>query len=159
MMFRPAILLAALAVSVSACGFQPVHAPRAASNAGPISIQQIDGRAGHELRKALLLETASGLPGAEGGGELIVDLKEEVIRQGFRPDGVAFRTSVRLTASYVADLGDTAISGTQSAEVNINLPDGPYAELALSNDATERAATTLARRMFDDMVLKLDAPN
>lgn len=148
--------LLALVLPLAACGFEPVHAPRAASSPGAISVNTVDGRAGHELRAALLSELSPGLPGAEQGGALTLDLNERIVYLGFRPDGAAFRAAIRLDADYVLDLDSDAVSGSANAEVFYSVPPNtPYGDVSAQNDATERAARQLARRLRDDMVLQL----
>lgn len=148
--------LLACAFALASCGFEPVHSPRLASGPSAISVPVIEGRAGHELRSALLGELASGLPGAEQGGALDLDLDESIVYLGFRPDGAAFRGAVRLNARYVLDVETDAVSGTATSEVFFAVPaDTPYADVAAQTDATERAARELARALRDDMILRL----
>lgn len=150
------LALLACAFALTSCGFEPVHQPRLASGPGTISVPTIEGRAGHELRVALLSEMASGLPGAEQGGALDIDLDESIVYLGFRPDGAAFRGAVRLNANYVLDISSDAISGSASSEVFFTVPaNTPYADVAAQTDATERAARELARALRDDMILRL----
>ena len=148
-------ILVALLASVSACGFEPVYSPALSAGQSPIQVSEIPGRAGHELRQALLLETRSGLRGAATGGSMDVDLEETVLRTGFRSDGTAFRATLRLSARYVIDLGDGAISGEQSAETSFDVPDEPYADISAQNGAAQRMARELARKIVDDATLRL----
>ncbi|MEO0784592.1 MAG: hypothetical protein AAFY10_02770 [Pseudomonadota bacterium] len=151
--FSLALCLSTL--GLSACGFQPVYSPALSSEAGPIQIGQIDGRAGHELRKALLAETAAGLPGAPAGATMVVSLKETVINTGFRSDGSTFRATLRLTADYVVDLGDDAKSGREMAQVSVNLPDPVLEDITNQTEARQQAAKLLARKIVDTLILEM----
>lgn len=156
MMMRRCLLALFLPLALGACGFQPVYSSALSSGASPLQIDEIPGRAGHELREALILETRNGLPGTEGEtGHMAVMLEERVLSTGFRSDGSAFRAILRLNARYVVDFEDKAISGEQSAETSYDVPDAPYADVAAQNDATERTARELARRIADDLIIKL----
>ena len=143
------------ALAHSGCGFQPVHAPSASAQSGPILVNEIDGRSGHELRKALLAETANGLPGAPQGGVMEVSLKERVINTTFRPDGSTSRARLRLTADYVIDLGDDARSGTERAEATVNIPDNIFQDINNQTEAREIVAQLLARQIIDRLIIEL----
>lgn len=143
----------ALTMTLSACGFQPLYAGSAGS--GPIVVEEIEGRTGHALRKALIQELGPGLPGLEGGATLTVILDDSLRRLALRPDEAASRTDVIGEAEYVLAMADTAISGEVRAETAYNVPDAPFADITAQIDAGERVMTILARRLVDDMRLKL----
>lgn len=153
---RPcAALLAALAgLMLTACGFQPVYGGVEAGR-GPIAIGQIDGRTGHTLRRALMQETARGLPGLAEGTRLDIDLDEAINRLAFEPDGAASRASIRLTGRYSLETSDGAMTGQVRSEAFYNVPDAPYADIAAQRDAAERAARVLATRIVDDLQIQL----
>jgi len=142
-----------LMVPLSACGFQPLYANGAA--AGNITVEQIDGRPGHALRKALIQELAAGLPGLEENATLTVILDSRLQRLALRPDEAASRTDIIGRAEYVLATGSNAISGKIDAETSYNVPTEPFADITAQIDANERVMTVLARRMVDDMRLKL----
>ncbi|MEM9739591.1 MAG: LPS assembly lipoprotein LptE [Pseudomonadota bacterium] len=147
------------AFGLASCGFQPVYSATASSEARSIEIDQIDGRAGHELRKALLNETANGLPGAPQGGTLTIALEEDIINTAFRNDGSSTRAIMRLRARYVIDLGDDAKSGTETSQVSINVPDPIFQDITNQNEAREAASQLLARQIVDRLILELtEAP-
>ncbi len=157
MISRLTSLIAGLALlGLAACGFQPVHSSSgfAAAGASQINIPEIDGRAGHTLRKALLRELASGLPGIEGG-TLTVTLEENLGRLAIRPDEAAARTDIRVRGRYVLDTGEDAISGEADAESSFNVPISAFGDIAAQTSASDRAATLLAQRIADDLKLKL----
>ncbi|NBC19463.1 MAG: hypothetical protein GVY06_00200 [Alphaproteobacteria bacterium] len=147
--------LPALLLALGACGFQPVYGTNLGAGDGNVRIEQIQGRTGHALRKALLRETAAGIPGAGGPTVIRVELDETIKRLGFRPDGAASRSSVNLRAKYVAEFPDNAVSGRAETEVFFNVPREVFGDVAAQNNAAERAATDLARRINDDIRLRL----
>ena len=151
------IFTALALVSVSACGFQPVYGGSAASlsGRGNVTVDQIDGRTGHELRKALLQELSAGLPGLEGGATLTVAVEDNVRRLAFKPDGAASRSGYVLEGRYVLAFEQDAIAGEVETTVNFNVPEDPYADITAQNDASKRAASDLARQIVDDLRIKL----
>ncbi|MEM1088537.1 MAG: hypothetical protein AAGH90_12490 [Pseudomonadota bacterium] len=150
-------LFAALALSllgcVSSCGFQPLYADGQAT--GRVTVEQIDGRTGQALRKALIQELGPGLPGLEGEATLTVILDENLARLALRPDEAASRTDVIGKAEYVLATADTAISGEIRAETAYNVPNAPFSDITAQIDAGERLMTVLARRLVDDIRLKM----
>ena len=148
-----ALFALGLIAPLSGCGFQPMYAGGEAST--PIVVEQIDGRSGHALRKALIQELGPGLPGLEGEATLTVILDENLRRLALRPDGAASRTDVVGEAEYVLATADTAISGKVSAETAYNVPNAPFADITAQIDIGERLMTVLARRLVDDMRLQL----
>ena len=145
--------IALLALTLSACGFTPLYANGV--NAGNITIGTIDGRAGHALRKALLQELAPGLPGVDSRGRLEIELDEQIGRLALQPDEAATRTDIIVRADYVFSYDDNAISGRSSAETSFLVPDAPFSDIAAQVDATDRAMLVLARRIADDLRIKM----
>ncbi|MEO0983127.1 MAG: hypothetical protein AAFX03_10795 [Pseudomonadota bacterium] len=149
------VIAAALALAaLSACGFQPAYAPSSVSGNGAIAIDQIDGRAGHSLRKALIRELGPGLPGVQNA-RLNVQLDERLRRVALQPDGAASRTDFQAYSSYVLDTGETAIQGDVLVETSFNVPFAPFADVSAQVDAADRAMDILARRIVDDIRLQL----
>ena len=140
--------------TLTACGFQPVYAPGAVANTGSIAIDDIPGRSGHMLRKALLQQLAPGVPGIENA-TLTITLDEKLVRLALRPDQAASRTDIRATGRYVLATSDNAISGLVRAETSFNVPDAPYGDIAAQTDASQRAMDLLAGRIVSDIQLQL----
>lgn len=141
---------------LSSCGFSPVHTSTlgAGTASSDITIPEIPGRAGYELRKALVEEFAIGLPGIDTG-TLTVTLTERLGRLAIRPDEAAARTDLTVTGRYVLDLGDDAITGTTSADTSFNVPVSPFGDIAAQAAATEQVMGVLAQRIADDLKLQL----
>ena len=151
-MSRLAIIIAAFAVS--ACGFSPVYSGPAKPSS--VAVDDIPGRSGHELRKALIQELSAGLPGVDSA-RLNVDLDEDLNRLTLRPDFSAARTDIVARGKYVLVLDEETISGSAKSETSYNVPDAPYGDIAAQTDAYKRAMRKLAREIVDDIRLKLAA--
>ena len=149
------ILIAALALTLSACGFTPLYATNTTSSAGLVQIEQISGRSGHILRKNLLMELAPGLPGIDGPASLTIELEEDLVSLALKPDEAATRTDIITSAKYVLVYADTALSGESEAETSFLVPDAAYSDLTAQVDASERAMSLLARRIADDLRIQL----
>jgi len=151
-----ALILLVSAPALAACGFQPVYGGGHVAGSSDLSVEQIPGRTGHMLRRALMRQTAAGLPRVAGDARLVVDLDENIKRLAFRPDGAAARSSVVLRGKYVLELPDGALTGDANAEAFFNVPAAPFSDIAAQANAAERAAEELARRINDDLRLQLD---
>ncbi|MEL6724964.1 MAG: hypothetical protein AAFP81_18520 [Pseudomonadota bacterium] len=145
--------IALLALTLTACGFTPLYANGASG--GDVRVTQIDGRSGQALRKALLLELAPGLPGLDGPATLEVELDETLGRLALQPDEAATRTDIIVSANYVLVIEGDAISGRSAAETSFLVPDAPFSDIAAQIDASERAMNVLARRIADDLRIKM----
>lgn len=139
---------------LSACGFEPVHRPGLTEGSSTVQISEIEGRTGHALRKALLQETASGIPGADYAN-ITVTIRESLDRIGFNGDGAATRSSITLRGRYFVDFGEDAISGQEQATVYYSVPDSPYGDISAQIDAADQAAVVLAREIVDDIILQM----
>ena len=154
---RQLLAIAALAV-FAACGFQPVYSTGAgATSSGNITVEKIDGRAGYEMRRALIEELSIGLPNVTEPATLNVSLKEDLTRLAFETDGAATRSSIIARGDYTFYYGDKHLSGYQDTEVSFAVPQNPYGDIANQTGATNRAARLLAKKIVDDLRLKLAA--
>lgn len=151
-----AFALVFAAAGLTACGFTPVHSSTLAKgySASKITVPEIQGRSGHELRKALVEELATGLPGIESG-TLTVALTERLGRLAIRPDEAAARSDLIVTGRYVLDTGDDAISGVAAADTSFNVPVSAFGDIASQTAATEQVMILLAQRIADDLKLQL----
>ena len=148
--------LALMLASLAACGFAPVHTSNVGGSykASNIVVPEIPGRAGHELRKALVEEFSTGLPGIDVA-TLTVSLSETTGRLAIRPDEAAARTDYIVTGRYVLDTGDDAITGTVKADTSFNVPNSAFGDITAQTTATTQAMNVLAQRIADDLKLKL----
>ncbi|HRO04843.1 MAG TPA: LPS assembly lipoprotein LptE [Terricaulis sp.] len=152
------VMIAALSLLVAACGFQPMYAPAGGGGAiGPVSIGEIEGKAGHvlrtELTRMLAVENSSGGEPAS----LEITLRETITEQGIRLDESATRAELRLTANYVltpAPGQGRAIRGSLFTIVNYEIPTAAFGEITAQDDARERAAETMAQRFRSELALR-----
>jgi LPS-assembly lipoprotein len=152
-----ALFLAASGTCLSACGFQPVYAPVDGkyADAGLIEVDDIQGRAGHMLRQALLQELALGVPGLTEQVTLRVDLNDQLSRLAFQPDGAASRSSVLATGVYAMTGETVSVTGSVNVETGFLVPDSPFGDIAAQTSASDRAMRMLAKRIADDIRLKV----
>jgi LPS-assembly lipoprotein len=141
-----------LAVAVSGCGFSPVYSTNG-SGVGPVSVAQIDGRAGYFLRSELdrfaALEKGRTTPRT-----LTVKLVNTFASAAITTDGLSGRTLYTMTASYTlapAALSDAPLSGSVTTTVGYESLDQAYGDVALQADAEERAAAQIAQKVFADL--------
>ena len=157
------VLIAGLSLLLlAACGFQPMYAPAGGANAiGPVSIGEIDGKAGHVLRTEL-----SRILSVENDGsppmQLQITLSETVSPLGIRVDESATRAELRLIANYV--LTPPTIQGQDRSQVmrgsvvttvNYDIPTAAFGEIAAQDDARARAAETMAQRFRAELALRM----
>jgi LPS-assembly lipoprotein len=152
------VLIASLALLVAACGFQPMYADTASGGAviGPVTVSEIEGKAGHvlktELDRILAVENDGSAP-----MRLEITLLERVTQLGIRLDESATRAELRLIANYVltpAD-GGRLLRGSVFTAVNYDIPTAAFGEIAAQDDARERAAETLAQRFRAELALRM----
>jgi LPS-assembly lipoprotein len=153
-------LLAGFAlVLLAACGFQPMYATSANGGPaiGPVTVAQIDGKAGHvlktELERILAVEN-TGAPAML----LEITLQEQVTALGIRVDESATRGELRLIANYVLTPppgSGQVMRGSVFTVVNYDIPEAAFAEIAAQDDARERAAETMAQRFRAELALRM----
>ncbi len=157
---RAALIAVLLASALAACGFQPVYAPsRLAGSGGAIEVNEMPGRGGYMLRRALQRELATGLPGISSAAVLDIKLDESLSRLTFTPDGAASRATLTARGDYTLTYGEEVREGTVSAETSFAVPDAPFGDIAAQTSATDRAMSELARKIADDLRLKLVTQN
>lgn len=153
------VLIASLSLLLlAACGFQPMYAPAGGGAAiGPVTVGQIDGKAGHVLRTEL-----SRILAVENDGstpmQLEITLSETVSPLGIRVDESATRAELRLIANYVltpAPAQGQVMRGSVVTVVNYDIPTAAFGEIAAQDDARERAAETMAQRFRSELALRV----
>lgn len=152
------VLIASLTLLLAACGFQPMYAPSAGGGGaiGPVTVAQIDGKAGHvlktELDRILSVENTGAPPAV-----LQITLQEQVIPLGIRVDESATRAELRLIANYVLTpaSGRQVMRGSVFTTVNYDIPEAAFGEIAAQDDARERAAETMAQRFRAELALRM----
>lgn len=147
------LLLALSSLTVSACGFTPVYGTNLDAAQGSIQIEQIDGVAGHALRKELVMQLRPGLPGVEQG-RLVVRLKERKTRFQFKPEGGNLRTTATAQARYTLYTEDGNISGSVTGNSSYFAATLPYADIMSDREAEIRAAMDVAQKLVTDLHIK-----
>jgi LPS-assembly lipoprotein len=151
-------LIASLTLLVAACGFQPMYAPAGGGAAiGPVTVEQIDGKAGHvlktELDRILAVENNGATPAM-----LQITLSEQITPLGIRVDESATRAELRLIANYIltpATPGAQVMRGSVFTVVNYDIPTAAFGEITAQDDARERAAETMAQRFRAELALRM----
>lgn len=140
-----------LSLVLSGCGFSPVYSS-AGSSVGPVSIGQIDGRAGYFLRQELDRYAALER-GTSPARILDIKIITTFASAALAVDGLSARTLYTLTANYtLAPTGAGApITGSVTTTVGYESLDQAYGDVALQADAEERAATQIADKVWADL--------
>lgn len=152
------VLLASLTLLLAACGFQPMYGagPTGGVAIGPVTVEQIDGKAGHvlktELDRILAVENNGAPPML-----LQITLQERVTPLGIRVDESATRAEMRLIANYVLTpaSGGRVMRGSVFSVVNYDIPTAAFGEITAQDDARERAAETMAQRFRAELALRM----
>lgn len=152
-MIRRALLLAATAVTLSACGFTPLYGVQGLAPAlASIETVAPQGRSGFLLRGQL--DDALGRnPSIPPEYRLTMRLAENRYPRGVRVDNIANRYELVLVVDYTltAVKGGVVKTGHVQASVTYDSADQPYASIAAEQDGQERAATEAARQIRIDL--------
>jgi LPS-assembly lipoprotein len=160
MMFR--LAAAALMLSLSACGLQPMYAGgesgAVASGLRSVAVQPIPGRAGWLVRKELTQRI--GEPPAEAAYRLEVELDDEITGFGIRGDSAATRERRTLRARYrLVDSrsGAVVLDQTAGSDVGIDVVSSQYATVAAEQSALERLSGIIADQIVGRVALFISA--
>lgn len=153
------MLTAAMAGSLGGCGFRPLYAPIETGSAlAGVSINEIEGRAGHSLRTSLdQMFSAGRARGAEPAYRLAVKLEERLEPLGLRIDASATRTDLHLAANYVLTdaAGAEVLKGRLNTTVGYDVPNSAFGEFSAQNDARERAGEVMAELLRAELAARL----
>jgi len=145
---------AALALTLTACGFQPLYAtPGVTPALTRIAVPTAEGRTGQFLREALddQLATDRTQPARY---RMTLEYDEDRYERGLRIDNTANRYEVALLVNYaVFDIatGAGVTSGSVRPLLSFDSADQPYQGIAANLDASERAAAEAARLIRLDL--------
>ena len=138
------------------CGFTPLYAaPGVSPGLSAVETIAPEGRSGALLRESLDDARArdSAVPAR---WRLEVSHRESRIARGRRSDGVASRYEYVVTADWTLTSrtdGVVAIRGTSRSEVTFDRADQPYAAIAAQQDAEQKVADELARKIQVDLAV------
>ena len=138
-------------LALAACGFRPLYAGGSAGSASGIQIAGIEGRAGYQLRQALLRDLSYGLPGIEPSALLTITLDEQFERATLQPDGAVSRSFYDATGFYTLQTSDGIIEGEANARVPFATNESPYSDVSAQTYAAERAMQELSRRIVEQL--------
>lgn len=163
------ILILALVVFISGCGFRPLYIQNSADNTyalnaqgtsvinelAQIKVSSIPERFGQQIRNKLLdLLTPKGVP---TNAKYRLDVKIDniaVAQQAMRDDITATNERVDYTISYALYEGSKKlVSGDSYAFVSYNILNNPYSTTIAQKKSEENAANILA----NDIALRLGA--
>jgi LPS-assembly lipoprotein len=143
-----AITLGGLALG--GCGFTPLYAaPGVTTKLAAINVIAPEGRTGFLVREHLDDAFAKD-HSAPAAYSMRLSLSEARFPRGVRTDNVATRYEYVVTADYtLANLpgGDLVKRGRVRVEITYDSADQPYASIAAAQDAQDRAAQEVARRI------------
>nr|MEA2797708.1 LPS-assembly lipoprotein [Phenylobacterium sp.] len=144
------LVAAAASLALGGCGFTPLYAqPGVVSNLAAIDVVAPRGRTGYLLRQHLDDAFAKNHSGP-AKYSMRLALAEARYPRGIRTDNVATRYEYVITADYtLANLpaGDVAKRGRVRVELTYDSADQPYASIAAQQDAQDRGAEEVARRI------------
>lgn len=142
---------------LAGCAFSPMYSNSAGGQSaiGPVAVQEIEGLAGHtlkrELDRLLAVENAGAVP-----LQLEIGLAESVAGTGYRVDESTTRAVLNLSANYILRYPDGEVTrGSVWTHAVYDIPASAYGEVAAQNDARERAAEALARRMRAELAIRI----
>ncbi|MDP6804221.1 MAG: LPS assembly lipoprotein LptE [Rhodospirillales bacterium] len=152
MLWSRALVFAACALALGACGFRPIYGDgdRVGAAYGELSavrIEPIEDRVGQQLHNHLLdLLNPTGRP-TEPTYALFVDLVGGTVGLAVAKNELATRANFRLTARYrlLPANGDvTLLSGSNVVVSSYNILSSAFSTLIAENDAKARAAEEMA---------------
>lgn len=152
------ILVLAAAVTVAACGFQPLYGSRLAGSSpaefAQIRIEPIPDRIGQQLHNHLLTTlNPDGRP-EKPAYVMKTKITESLSALGVRKTAFATRANLQMRAVYDltgAATGKTVFSGDSTITVSYNILDSEFATLMAENDARARAV----RELSEDIRIRL----
>jgi len=138
------------AAGLSGCGFTPLYSqPGVTSSLAAIDVIAPEGRAGFLMKQSLDDAFARNRGGA-AAYRMQLQIGEARYPRGVRIDNVATRYEYVMTATYqltALPSGALAKRGSVRVELTYDSADQPYASITAQQDAEERAAIEVARRV------------
>jgi LPS-assembly lipoprotein len=163
--FQPHIaILIAAALSLSACGFEPLYATNeAASSSGLKSVMLKGVKASDAARpiveRAMERRTMREAEATKAEYDLVIDVREQAQPLAVQIDDAVTRYNYRLLADYVLTPrdGGKAITGKAEAVASFNVVASQYSTLYAEESAREKAARVLAERIEREILLAFAA--
>ena len=149
-MKRIAAALCLSSLTLAGCGFTPMYANLDTTEVGSIRISEIEGYAGHAMRRELMMQLRPGLPGVESG-VLVVETDESIQNFDFQINGSTARTRVTVAAKYTLTTPTNVWRGRVEGTSNIAPSTQPYSDITARRDASAKAALEAAIKMADQL--------
>lgn len=142
--------LAASALVLAGCGFQPLYGqPGVVGGLAAIEVFAPEGRTGYLIREHLD-DALVSRPGTPASYRMDLALSEVRYPRGLRVDNVATRYEYVLIADYTLRALPSMApvkNGRARVTLTYDSADQPYASIAAQQDAQDRAAQEAARRI------------
>lgn len=145
-----AAMLIAAAVSLTACGFQPLYGTTAGGSrlgavmAG-VEVTPIPGRVGQKLRNELIFENTGGGEAGPIGYKLDIVIKESVLNTLVKISGDAKEQIYELDATFkLMKAGKVILEGKATSRASYERVETIFSNVRARVDAENRAARTVA---------------
>jgi LPS-assembly lipoprotein len=145
-----AAMLIAAAVSLTACGFQPLYGTTAGGSrlgavmAG-VEVTPIPGRVGQKLRNELIFENTGGGEAGPTGYKLDIVIKESVLNTLVKISGDAKEQIYELDATFkLMKAGKVILEGKATSRASYERVETIFSNVRARVDAENRAARTVA---------------
>ena len=155
-----ALLLAAMALSLPACGFQPLYRQRTnaevSQQLAAIQIRIIADRPGQQLRTLLQTQFNPSARAVRSSYTLSVTVSDSVVQTLIRKDETATRANLTLTAEYqlsALSSGELLVKGRTRSTNSFNILDSEFATLASEQDARNRAVRNIGAEIQSHLAI------
>jgi LPS-assembly lipoprotein len=156
---RATFCAAALALALSACGFEPLYGERANGSAAEafemVRISVIADRSGQILRNYLLDDLQPR--GARGPGRYSLDIRLQEPRQelAVRRDDSAARIGYSAAAIFVLNAPDgrRLLGGSSSASTTFEISDSEFATLSSYSSARSRSLQDISADIRNQLAI------
>jgi LPS-assembly lipoprotein len=156
-----AILFAAAAFALAACGFHPLYGTiggGAATDAAlrSIYVESIPDRVGYQLRNDLIDQFNAQSSSTGAAYRLQIELKSDEKGLALQENASITRFSYHLTAHYqLLVAGSTTVlkKGDVHSLTSYNVVQSPYATVAANKDAQDRAVEDIAERLRTEIAV------
>lgn len=154
------IFLSLLIGTLSACGFRPLYGGvgfNGVVEGQNITVDEIPGRSGYLLRRHLIEDLSTGLPGLNTPAQLTVTLNEQLTRAALLPDGSVARSFLNASGKFVLASEEGTVSGTVSVRIPYAATSTPYTDVSAQIDASQRAMLELSRQITDNLRIQVQS--
>lgn len=148
----PGAALMGFALSLSACGFQPLYGPTASGSSMPavmasVEVEPIPGRVGQKIRNELIFSNTGGGEAAPSKYKLDITIRESVTQELVKITGEATGQIYQIDATFklksVAD-GKVVLEGKALSRAAYDRYEQIFSNVRAQYDAQNRVARTIA---------------